>query len=249
LPIRVFLACVMMPRPFRILLATLSMYFVTHLFVFAFLPLATMASLLDPGVMLALRPWFMRTLFAIVGKELNIVGRENVSPDGAYVIISNYPSFYAGFALMGVFPTARIVAHAFTSRVPLLGQALRRVGAVFVQPGRGGAGKAAIDTSLRDPAPIDSIIILPEGARTPNGRICRFRRGFLYILRQAGLDLLPVTLNGFYQLKPVRRLYADPDAQIEMIIHPPVDHVALAQMSDQEVLSTAHDLIASAYRP
>ena len=220
----------MVPRVIQIIVVTLSMYIVTHLFVLVFLPFAILVTYFDKDKIPALKQWFVRTLFAIVGKELRISGRENVQPDHAYVIISNYPSFYAGFALIGAFPCACIVVHAFVKRVPLVGHALRRMGAVFVQPGRAGLGRAAIDLSLRGRQVMPSVIILPEGARTPDGRLHRFRRGFIHILRQTSLDLLPVTLNGLYQLKPVRRLYADPDADPGMIIHPPVSHDATSSI-------------------
>jgi 1-acyl-sn-glycerol-3-phosphate acyltransferase len=183
-----------------------------------------------------------------VGRKLTISGRQNVLPDHDYLIISNYPSFYAGFALIGTFPQACVVAHAFVRRVPLLGHALNRVGVIFVQPGRQGLGTAAIDLGLRREVH-RSVIILPEGARTPDGSIQRFRRGFLHILRQTSLDLLPVTLNGMYQFKPVRRLYADPQAELEMIIHPPVHHATISEMDDGELLALAYSAIASTYRP
>lgn len=128
----------MMPRSIRIILATLSMYIVTHLLALVFLPFAILMSYLDRDSLPALKRWFVRSLFAIVGKELRVSGRENVQPDHEYVIISNYPSFYTGFALIGAFPSACVVAQAFVRKVPLVGQALSRMGAIFVQPGRRG---------------------------------------------------------------------------------------------------------------
>ena len=159
------------------------------------------------------------------------------------MIVSNYPSFYAGFALIGVFSRASIVAHAFVKKVPLLGQVLNRVGTIFVQPGRAGQGRRAIDLELNECDIAPSVIILPEGARTPDGKIHRFRRGFIYILRQTSLDLLPVTLNGLYQLKPMRRLYIDPDAEPEMVIHAPVCNSTARQMSDKELAKMVQRVI------
>ena len=235
-------------RLLRTLVVTLSMYIVTHLFALVFLPYAILISYLDRERLPVLKECFVRSLFSIVGKELKVVGHEHALRDHSYMIISNYPSFYAGFALIGAFPHACIVAHAFLRGVPLVGHALSRVGVVFVQPGRAGLGRSAIDVSLRA-AELQSIIILPEGARTPDGRIQRFRRGFIHILRQTSLDLLPVTLNGMYQLKPVRRLYADPRAEIEMIIHPAVSHATIDEMDDGQLLALAYDAIARTYRP
>lgn len=238
-----------MQKIFRIIIFTLSMYIVTHLFVFAVLPFAILASYIDKDRIPFLKQWFVRSLFAIIGKRLKVTGYENVDPDRAYLIISNYPSFYAGFSLVGAFPRASVVVHAFVKRVPLLGQVLKRLGTIFVQPGPAGLGRKAIDFHLSQNDVSTSMIILPEGARTPDGEIHRFRRGFLYILRQSSLDLLPITLNGMYRLKPVHRYYIDPDAELEMVIHTPLSHSAACQMSDAELLAMVHNVIRGVYQP
>lgn len=238
-----------MLRFLRVVIVTFAMYVITHIFVFLFLPFALMISLVDKNRIPMLKQWFLRGLFGIVGKELSIVGQEHVDRGQSYVIVSNYPSFYAGFSLVGVFPSAHIIAHAFIRRVPLLGQALRRIGVIFVQPGRAGKGIQAIDMGLSERGDLPSIIILPEGERTPDGQIHRFRRGYIRILRQTSLHLLPVTLNGMYQLKPVKRFYIDPTAEPELIIHKPITNSALTQMSDAELQSKVRELISSVYKP
>ena len=96
----------------RIFVFTLSMYIVTHLFVFVTLPFAILISYIDKERLPTLKQWFVKFLFAIVGKEMKVSGYDNVNPDHAYVIVSNYPGFYTGFALIGIFPRASVVAHA-----------------------------------------------------------------------------------------------------------------------------------------
>jgi 1-acyl-sn-glycerol-3-phosphate acyltransferase len=233
----------------RTIIFTLSLYIGTHLFVFTVLPVAILISYVNKASIPALKRWFTGSVFAIVGKKVRITGRENVNPEGAYVIIANYPSGYAGFALVGAFPHASLVAHAYLKNIPLLGQILRRLGTIFVRPGTAGRGRRALDLHLSENTTRGSVIVLPEGGRTPDGKIHRFRRGFLYFLRHSALDLLPVTLNGFYQLKPAGRLYLDPRAQPEMIIHPPVGGAAIRRMGEAGLLATARETIVSDYRP
>lgn len=141
-----------MRRFLGILLTTMSMYVVTHIFVLVVLPAAILVSYIDSGRIPALKQWFVRSLFAIIGKDLKVSGQENVHPQQPYLVISNYPSFYAGFALIGTFPRASVVAHAFTKKVPLLGPVLRRLGTIFVQPGKGGLGVRALDLGLGERA-------------------------------------------------------------------------------------------------
>ncbi len=238
-----------MLRVIRIALATLSMYVGTHVFVFAVLPAAVLISFAATDRIPPLKQWFVRTLFAIVGKHLEISGFADVQADHPYVIIANYPSFYASFALLGAFPKASLVAHASLQKVPLVAQALRRMGTLFVRPGAAGDGLKALDLGVGQLSVDSSVMILPEGARTPDGRIHRFRRGFINILRHTNLDLLPVTLNGLYQLKPMKRFYADPEARLELVIHPPLSNTAARRMSDDDLLSMAEAVIGSAYRP
>jgi 1-acyl-sn-glycerol-3-phosphate acyltransferase len=238
-----------MLKTIRVIVFTLSMYIVTHLFVFVTLPFAILISYMDKEKVPTIKQWFVKSLFAIVGKEMKVTGYENINPDHAYVIVSNYPSFYAGFALIAAFPRASVVAHAFVKRVPLLGQILSRMGTIFVQPGKSGHGIKAIDLHLSKSDTAHSVIILPEGARTPDGRIHQFRRGFVHILRQTSLDLLPVTLNGFYRLKPMRRFYIDPDAEPELVIHTPVSNSIVCQMHDEELLTMAQSIIGAVYQP
>jgi 1-acyl-sn-glycerol-3-phosphate acyltransferase len=236
-------------KAFRTLATTLSLYLVTHLFVFTVLPIAILIVLLDRDRMPAIKRWFVKGLFAIVGKRLKVSGRGNIEPGRRYVIASNYPSGYAGFALIGEFPQASLVAHASLRTMPILRQALQIIGVVFVRPGLAGRGRNAIDLYLAGSDVIPSIIILPEGSITRDGKIHRFRRGFVHIQRQTGFDVLPVTLNGLYKLKPFGRLYADPDAEPEMVIHPAVRASVASQLSNNELIGVVRDTVASAYRP
>jgi len=222
---------------------------VTHLFVFTVLPFAILISYLDRERIPAIKQWFVKCIFAIVGMRLKVSGYNNYNPECRYVIVSNYPSGYAGFALIGEFPHASLVAHAFLRKIPLISQALKMIGAVFVQPGFAGRGRKSIDIYLGRHNDVPSVIILPEGGIARDGKIHRFRRGFIHIQRQTRFDVLPVTLNGLFQLKPFGRLYADPDAKPEMIIHPAIRASVAGQMRDEKLISLVKETVESTYRP
>jgi 1-acyl-sn-glycerol-3-phosphate acyltransferase len=225
------------------------MYFVTHLIVFLFLfpvgtPLIVMNSKAGPRI----KERVTRMLFTIIGQRLKVSGLENLEPGKNYVIVSNYPGSYAGFALMNIFPEASILVHAFLSRVPIVGLLLRATGATFVQQKRFNRTRQAIDETLKR-IENRNIIILPEGGRSPDGRIHQFKRGFVYILRHSSMDLLPVTLRGFYTLKPRNRVYLDPDSELECVIHKPISHSDLKSTNNKTLLKNTRDTIEGAYKP
>jgi 1-acyl-sn-glycerol-3-phosphate acyltransferase len=149
---------------------------------------------------------------------------------------------------MNVFPEASMLVHSFLSKVPIVGFLLKSTGATFVQRKRFGRTKHAIDETLKH-IEKKSIIILPEGGRSPDGRIRKFKRGFIYILRHSSMDLLPVTLRGFYGLKPMKRVYLDPDSDLEVVIHKPINHSVVESLNDEVLLKLTVDTIERAYEP
>lgn len=238
-----------MSRFSRILVYTTSMYLVTHLIAFLFLlPMGPILIAINPRNGYRIKKSITGLLFTIIGKRLKVLGLKNVEPGKNYLVVSNYPGSYAGFALMNVFPETSILVHSFLSRVPIVGPLLKSTGATFVQQKRFGRTKRAIDETLKQ-IENKSIIILPEGGRSSDGRIHKFKRGFIYILRKSSMDLLPITLSGFYKLKPLKRPYLDPDAELEVIIQKPVSHSTIKTLNDEQLLKVALSSIGGSYRP
>ena len=233
----------------RILAYTISMFLVTHLIVFFYLfPIGTVRIIINPKNSHNIKKSITGLLFRIIGKRLKVLGWENIDPEKNYLIVSNYPGSYAGFALMNVFPDASILVHSFLSRVPIVGFLLKSTGAIFVQQKKFRKTKRAIDDALQQ-GKDKSIIILPEGGRSPDGSIHTYKRGFLYILRNSSMDLLPVTLSGFYRLKPLKRPYLDPDSDLEIVIHKPIDHSVVQGLENERLLKLTVETIKELYRP
>jgi 1-acyl-sn-glycerol-3-phosphate acyltransferase len=92
-----------------------------------------------------------------------------------------------------------------------------------------------------------SVALFPEGTRTLNGRINPFYRGFIYLFRTRDIGILPLTLNGFYNLKPKNRFYIDFGSRLEVIIHKPILREELIDKSDGEIIETVKRVIESAY--
>ena len=236
-------------RFLRIIYYTIAMYIVTHLIVFFYLfPIGAVRIIINPKNGRRIKKSITGLLLKVIGKRLKVLGLENIDPEKNYLIVSNYPGSYAGFALMNVFPDASILVHSFLARVPVVGFLLASTGAIFVQQKRFVRTKRAIDETLRHNEN-RSIIILPEGGRSPDGQIRKFRRGFIYVLRHSPTELVPVTLRGFYRLKPLKRPYLDPDVDLEVVIHKPINRSTIESLNDKELLKLTTDTIQRDYIP
>jgi 1-acyl-sn-glycerol-3-phosphate acyltransferase len=224
------------------------MYLVTHIIVFTLSPLWFVRTFLSPESVHTLKERFGKLLLVIVNKRVTVLGLDNVEEGKHYLIVANYPSFHTGFMLMMLFPEASIIAHAFMSKVPILGNMLKRNGIIYAHRTGFRKTKHAISVMI-ERGDSSSIIILPEGKRTPDGLIQEFKRGFIYILRRSSLDLLPVTLSGFYRLKPLNRPYMDPDTELEVIIHKPISQSTIRALNDEQLLTATLSSIEGSYKP
>jgi 1-acyl-sn-glycerol-3-phosphate acyltransferase len=66
-----------------------------------------------------------------------------------------------------------------------------------------------------------SVILFPEGHRSRNGKMGPFKSGSFYLAIQAGVPVVPITLNGTRAvLKP--DTYHVRAGQTEMIVHPAI---------------------------
>ena len=89
-------------------------------------------------------------------------------------------------------------------------------------------------------------MIFPEGTRTLNGKLNPFYRGFIYLLRASKTDILPVTLNGFFSLKPKNRFSIDFASKLEVIVHEAIPSQELIPLEDKSIIDKVKTVIESA---
>jgi 1-acyl-sn-glycerol-3-phosphate acyltransferase len=90
-----------------------------------------------------------------------------------------------------------------------------------------------------------TIAIFPEGTRTLNGNINDFFRGFVYLLKASDAIILPVSLNGFYSLKPKNRFYIDFSAKVCVVINRPINSTDLKTKPDNDIITEMKEIIES----
>lgn len=66
-----------------------------------------------------------------------------------------------------------------------------------------------------------SIVVFPEGGRTPDGRLQPFRPGIGLLVRELALPVIPLRIEGLFELKRARRWWARP-GRIRVIVGAPL---------------------------
>lgn len=157
------------------------------------------------------RGWLGHSLFLIsmglsrLLMRLAWPGREKLPKEGAYLLVANHQSMFDGLWIMGGLPKkdrARFSALAgsdLEEQFGLTGKMMFRVGRAipidrFGNPLRGLLlAKKALEQG-------DIVLIHPEGTRTHDGRIGEMLNGAAYLGIKAGVPVVPVYIEGAYQV-------------------------------------------------
>lgn len=193
-----------------------------------------------------LTQYWAKSVFIILGKKFRVTGKENIDLDKRYILIANHGSLFDIVAIMSFYSGLSWFGHERLLKIPVFGKFLRMTDYIpFKEPGYKNTKKMI--EQLKQNSEHQTVAIFPEGTRTLNGKINHFYRGFIYLFRNMELEILPVTLNGFYKLKPKNRSYINFDSKLEVIIHKPIQRESLLDKEDCEIIETVRSVIESAY--
>ena len=153
---------------------------------------------------------------------VNIKGRENIPKGKSCVFVSNHQGAFDIFLIYGYLGTPiKWMMKKGLAKIPFVGFACRMAGFIFVDNSTARAAQKSVQDAKQRLKHGRSLIIFPEGARTPDGHLGRFKRGAYQIAVEQRLPIIPITLNGPYKVMPIGSCNIRPH-RMEMIIHPPI---------------------------
>ncbi|MCS6876181.1 MAG: AMP-binding protein [Aquificaceae bacterium] len=166
---------------------------------------------------------FLLRLFFRLYNRLEVVGVENL-PEPPFILAPNHASYLDGFVLASALPSN------VASKTYFLGAE-----EYFTNPLTSLFGKLAhvitvnLNRKLRESLQKTSwalrtgktVVIFPEGARTRDGKLLPFRKGFAILSKELSLPVVPVAIVGTYQSMSIRDRLPKP-TKIKVIFGKPV---------------------------
>jgi len=160
-------------------------------------------------------------ILATTGVDVVVTGLNRIKRGETYVFVSNHQSIYDIPVIFASLPfQLRIIAKESLGQFPFMGWHLRRAGHLLVDrsnPDRTGI----LNRWRRLLADRISLIIFPEGTRSADGQVNRFKAGSFLIALEAGLTIVPLSVTGTIHVMTKGQLTTRP-GQVELTIHPPM---------------------------
>lgn len=168
---------------------------------------------------------------------VKVVGREKLDKKQSYIFVANHQGAYDIFLIYGYLgQPIKWVMKQSLRRIPFVGKACEAAGFIFVDSSSPKAAAKTIheaEAQLKNGA---SIAIFPEGSRTQTGKMDKFKKGAYQMALDLKLPIVPITINGSYDVMPIGSVLINPH-KLELIIHDPIptDHIQLENMREAAV--------------
>lgn len=208
------------------------------------------------GCMLGLSRWFAFTPSKLWGWTLiralfipvTVEGRHHLQPGQSYVFVANHQGAFDIFFLSGFLGREfKWMMKQSLRRIPLVGYASEKAGFIFVDKS---TRQGIINTMRTAKARLQggtSLAVFPEGARSFTGHMGDFRRGAFQLADTLQLPVVPITLDGCFDLLPRMRGFGFVTWHpLRMVIHAPIAPIGKGADNQKHLLDESYRIIMAA---
>jgi len=180
-------------------------------------------------------------LLRTTGVRVSVRGIEKLDPHRSYVFASNHQSIYdIPIVFTSIPQQLRIVAKDSLGNFPFLGWHLRRTGHLLVDRKNPGAG--VVKKMARLVSGARSLIVFPEGTRSTDESVARFKGGSFLVAIDAGLPVVPVSIAGSRHIMRKGRLMTCP-GHVTLTIHEPIPTAGVGREGARELAERVRGVV------
>jgi 1-acyl-sn-glycerol-3-phosphate acyltransferase len=208
------------------------------------LPLLLLAWLTDrigpfyPATVLGLR-----MALAIAGVRARLENEENI-PAGPCLFMANHTSAVDPVTVFVMIPRRiAFMAKKELFRMPLIGWAMQKAGFIPVDRSSREAAAASADVAVEQLRAGQSMVIYPEGTRSPDARLLPFKRGGFLMAIRGGRPVVPMTITGAERVLPKGAMWIRP-GEIWLRFHPAIDVSGYGEGDREGLLKRVREAIA-----
>ncbi len=186
-----------------------------------------------------------RSCLLLAGLKIEVSGTENIPFDTPAIYVSNHQSnFDIPIIYSGLPVTFNWLAKKELFQIPLFGHAMKRSGCIPIDRTNRRSTMHSISEAAQQIKNGSSVIIFPEGTRSPDGRLQEFKKGALLIAAKAQVPVVPIAIHGSYQILPKDRWRIIP-GKLKLEILPPIPTTGIKTRDIEQLTEKVHDMIAT----
>ena len=149
-------------------------------------------------------------------------GKEHIKKDQAYVIVSNHQTLIDILVIYTLFKHFKWVAKNSLLRIPFLGWNMALNGYIIVKRTDAESQIKMMKSAERTLRSGSSIMIFPEGTRSPDGNVGRFKRGAFILSEIADVPVIPIALHNVDKAVRKKSLWLNKSTDMRAKVFAPV---------------------------
>jgi 1-acyl-sn-glycerol-3-phosphate acyltransferase len=186
-----------------------------------------------------------RLALFLAGGTLTVYGKEKIREGQNYIFMPNHQSNVDPVAAFLAIPRdVKAIAKKEFFRTPLLATACRLERFIPVDRKNHASAVESIEQAIRQLRAGDSFLIYPEGTRTKTGEMGEFRKGAFIAAIRSGVPVVPVTLEGCYEMMRKGEFKIRP-GHVKVTFQDPIDVSSYALDERDDLIERVRSAIAS----
>ena len=150
--------------------------------------------------------WWAWFVVRILLLPVKVEGRENLVRGQSYVFVSNHQGAFDIFLIYGFLGrNFKWMMKRQLRQVPFVGIACQAAHHIFVDKRGPSKIRQTYEQARKTLKNGMSLVVFPEGARTFTGHMGSFRRGAFMLADELQLPVVPITINGSFNVMPRTR--------------------------------------------
>lgn len=150
--------------------------------------------------------WWSRLVVSLLLLPVRVEGRQHLQRGQSYVFVSNHQGAFDIFLIYGYLNrNFKWMMKRSLRKVPFVGIACEYAHHIFVDKRGPSKIRETYDRARATLREGMSLVVFPEGARTFTGHMGVFRRGAFMLADELQLPVVPLTINGSFDVLPRMR--------------------------------------------
>lgn len=165
--------------------------------------------------------WSQLTCYLLL-LPVKVKGREKLDKHTSYVFAPNHQGAFDIFLIYGFLGgNFKWMMKKSLRKIPFVGKACESAGHIFVDRTNPKGMLTTIRQAERSLTNGVSLVVFPEGSRTKDGNLGSFKRGAFQLADDLQLPVVPVTINGSFDVLPRNAKWVHRH-RLTLTIHQPI---------------------------
>ena len=155
---------------------------------------------------------FTQISFRLLGINFDVKGLENIPDNEPVIFVSNHQSLIDVKLSIAAIPrNFSFISKDILFKIPILGKYMKISGHIGIRRSDERNAYGTLNEVIKKLDGGKSIIFFPEGTRSENGDLGKFKRGISMVILKSGRRVIPTAIIGSREFLPKSSIFSNPE--------------------------------------